>query len=392
MVSVLADNLEIERCLRRIMALSEAAGAEFSHDLVIKCVDGHLSIEAPPEGAGKLLMRLPWDCLVPLPHFRLGIVGDKFVISWHEPELTGTCIATMEAMLDLYNLTNKLAVHRLTSPWSLAASHPELLPTLMAGRRARHRSLVASGNRDDLDLQSFFHTRAYSYRDTLGGPTLPVLMPILDAMNHHSMGAPYLFGDQPESGPLLVMTRSIPLPGTGNECFARYSIQDCFDGWMGYGFIDETPTFLRSLAMQIDLPDWGTIRTADVFSPRTKQDLPLSVSDLHFYIPKLLARRRNQIDTASVLVPGPQAPRALRRTLHFLIAELNPDRPTSRDLVANAEQQVIAANTAYYQALAAFLRAMPLGDGLQRPILDKFIRMCDLQLGRLSDYANYAEG
>jgi len=116
------------------------------------------------------------------------------------------------------------------------------------------------------------------------------------------------------------------------------------------------------------------------------------VRDLRFYIPKLYATGRNQIETAAVLVPGPQAPRALRRTLYFLISELNVGRPPSRDLLLNAEQQVIAANTRYYRTLAGFLRTMPLKDEVQRPILENFIRMCDIQLGHLRDYAGYAAG
>ena len=131
---------------------------------------------------------------------------------------------------------------------------------------------------------------------------------------------------------------------------------------------------------------------SDVFAIRNKQELPLPVSDLHFYIPKLLARQQGRIDIASVLVPGPQAPRALRRTLYLLVAELSPGRPPSRALVLDMERQIISVNTDYYQTLAAFLHAMTLKDELQRPILNNFIRMCELQLGHLRDYAGYATG
>ena len=144
--------------------------------------------------------------------------------------------------------------------------------------------------------------------------------------------------------------------------------------------------------MVIDIAGVGTVKMDDVFALRSEQELPPPVRDLRFYIPKLYATGRNQIETAAVLVPGPQAPRALRRTLYFLISELNVGRPPSRDLLLNAEQQVIAANTRYYRTLAGFLRTMPLKDEVQRPILENFIRMCDIQLGHLRDYAGYAAG
>ncbi len=392
MVSVIADKPVIERLLRRLVALSEDAGAEFSRDLVVKCTDGNLSIEAPPEQPGSVLLRLPWHCLVPILPFRIVIADDTFVIASHEPELTGACVAMMEALLELYNLTDKLAVHRRTSPWSLAASQPELLRHLLAGRRLPFANLIASGNRDELDLQSFFHSRVLGYTEAPEAPEFSVLMPVLDAMNHHWEGAGYALDDRDERGLALTMTRSRPLPGTGNECFARYGVNDCFDCWMSYGFVDDTPPYVRSLAMEIDLPGLGTIHVADVRATRAKEDLPPPVQDLSFHIPKLLARRRNQINTASVFVPGPQAPRALRRTLGFLIAELNPGRPLTRDLVLHAERQIIATNQAYYQALIAFLRSMPLKDAMQRPTLENFIRVCEFQLRRLRDYAGYAAG
>jgi hypothetical protein len=392
MVSVLADNLEIERSLRRLVSLAEIAGAEFSRDLVVKCIDGSLSVEAPRDSVGSVLIRLSWDCLVPIPPFHLAIAGDELVVSSYESSLTSACVAMMEAMLELYNLTNKLAVHRQTSPWSLIASHPEVLPNLTTGRRILYQDLIRSGDRDQLEIKSFLNARAFDYKAAPGAPAFPVLLPVLDAMNHHSQGAPFAFDDSSVSGRVLTVRRSRPLSGTGNECFAFYRPHDCFDCWIGDGFIDETTDFVRSLSMVIDIAGVGTVKMDDVFALRSEQELPPPVRDLRFYIPKLYATGRNQIETAAVLVPGPQAPRALRRTLYFLISELNVGRPPSRDLLLNAEQQVIAANTRYYRTLAGFLRTMPLKDEVQRPILENFIRMCDIQLGHLRDYAGYAAG
>src|SRR5580704_2265512 len=171
MVSVVAETLEVERSLHRLIALSRAGGAEFSPDLVIKCVDGNLSIEAPPDSVGNVLIRLPWDCLVPLAAFHFATADDKIVIASHEPELTGASVAMMEAMLDLYNVTNKLAMHRQTSPWSLVASHPEILPHLLTGRTPEYRDLIVSGKRDKVVLQSFFKTSVLGYTETETSPS-----------------------------------------------------------------------------------------------------------------------------------------------------------------------------------------------------------------------------
>jgi hypothetical protein len=377
----------------RIATLAEAAGAEFHRDLVVKCIGGTMSVEAPPGSAGSILMRLPWDCLVPVAPFEFSVAGDEFTIASHDPEVTGTCVALMEAMAELYNLTHKLAAHRRTSPWCLIASQPALLPKVMTGRQPpRLRDAIESGKRGEFELRSFFSARVFDYAEKPEAAIFPVLLPILDAMNHHPQGARFHYEDPSEGAKVLRIARSKPLPRMGDECFAYYGNHDCYDTWMNYGFVDQAPTFLRSRPMKIDLPGVGTIQITDVTGTRTKPALPPPIRDLHYYLPKLLRKRGREIETASVLVPGPQAPRALRRVLALLIAELSPRQSVSRELVLHAEQQVIAGNREYYGTLKEALLGISLEDGLQQPIVDNFLRMCDIQLGRLSDYADHAQG
>jgi hypothetical protein len=392
MVSVVTDNPLIQRSLLRIATLAEAAGAAFHSDLVVKCIDGTMSVEAPPDSVGAILMRLPWDCLVPVTLFEFSVAGDEISITSHDPGITGSCVAMMEAMAELYNLTHKLAEHRRASPWCLAASHPELLPNVMIERQARLQGAIASGNRGEFELRSFFNARLFGYSDTPKVMTFPVLLPILDAMNHHPQGERFRYDDRSERGQVLQIARSKPLPGTGDECFACYGNHDGYDTWMSYGLIDESPRFLRSRAMRIELPGLGTMQITEVPGTRVITALPPPVRDLHFYLPKLRRKREREIETSSVLVPGPQAPRALRRVLSLLIAELSPGRPVQRDLVLHAEQQIIAGNAEYYRTLKAALHGITLEDGLQQPILDNFIRMCDIQLRWLGDYPGYAQG
>jgi hypothetical protein len=394
MVSILSDNREIERSLKKNVTLLAKAGAEFSDDLVIKCVDGMLSVEASPASTGKMLIRLPWDCLFPVEFFELCVADDKIAMLSHEAALTGECVARMEALLELYNLTDKLARHRRTDPWPLLASHPELLkhivPRLPGDLYAMFQKFLVSGNNDELMVASFLHTRAYDYRETENAPALPVLMPVIEFLNHHLQGAPVELEDQPDNDRFLTIKRSVPVPGAGNECFAFYGLYDVFDTWMSYGFLDEIAPFVRSIPMTIDLPRLGTIRLANFVKIRPHEDLPPPVIDLHLFIPKLLARRGDHIEVASLLLPGPRAPDALRRTLFFLINEMSPGYPQQGDLVMQAEEQIVAANRTYYANLLASLQTLRLKDPLQGPILDGFVRMCGLQLERIQNYPGYA--
>src|SRR5437588_1455004 len=107
MALIAADNRDVELSLQKLMMLAEKAGAEFSDDMVVRCVDGNLSIEAPPECVGQVLTQLPSRSLVQLKPFKLAIVDDDIVISTHGDGLTGTTVARMEALLEVYNLTHK---------------------------------------------------------------------------------------------------------------------------------------------------------------------------------------------------------------------------------------------------------------------------------------------
>jgi hypothetical protein len=396
MVSIAADNLQVERSLRKIVALSEKAGAEFSDDLVLKSVNGYLSVEAPPESAGKVLVRLPWDCLVPFSPFRLSIVNDDLAISSYEEGLTDECVVIMEALLELFNLTRKVAHHRRTSPWRLIISYPTILKCVRQGRDredfALFEQFIVSGGEDELMLQSFLNSRVLGYKASTTAPPYPVLMPVIDLFNHHFQGALFQIDEVPDKERSLAIARSMPLPGTGTECFACYGAHDSFDTWVTYGFVDQSALFVRSVAMTIDLPNLGTIRLTNFDKTRDRRALPPSVSDLRFYIPALLARRADHIEVGRLLIPGPSAPRALRRTLHFLIAEMSPGHSRQRDLVMEAERQIITANKAYYRDLVAFLRTLCPQDPLQKPILRDFIHMSELQLARIWNYLGYAKG
>jgi hypothetical protein len=398
MVSIAADNRDVERSLQKLVLLSKKADAEFSDDLIVKCVDGNLSIEAPPDSVGKVLMRLPWHCLVPLEPFNLSVANDDIVISSHEEGLTRASIALMEAFLELFNLTHKLAAHRQTSPWPLVASHPELLERVTRGRgRGAYvisGKLYEPGKEKELLLRSFLNSRVFSYK--INEPKtqeiyFEVLMPILDSMNHHFHGALYSF-DQRDENRCMTITRSAPLPGMANECFACYGKHDAFDTWITYGFIDESVPFVCSAPMRLDLRDLGTIQVGHMIQTRAAGEFPESEKDLYFYIPKLLARRENHIEVSSLLIPGPGAPRALQRTLHLLITEMRPGHPRQSELVLQAEQQIVAANANYYKNLKALLHSLSPKDPLQQPVLENFIRLCDLQLARIQNYRFYPKG
>jgi hypothetical protein len=395
MVLISADKAQVERSLRRVVALSEKFGAEFSDDLTLKCVDGFLSVEAPPETAGKLLARLPWNCLVPLPSFHLSIASDDIVISSHDEGLTGECVSIMEALLELYNLTGKLAYHRRTSPWLLLASFPQILEFIIPARYQAGlalQNLLTSGSNDKIMLQSFLNSRVLNYFDSTKSPPYPVLMPVIDLFNHDFQGALFEINQDHNKEGSVAITRSVPSRLTGSECFACYGAHDSFDTWLLYGFIDLTAPFVASIAMTIELPTLGRIELTNTIRNREPRTLPAAVSDVSFYTPAVLAKNGDSINVARLVIPGPAAPKALRRTLHFLISEMHPGHAKKSGLVMQAEEQILTANYCYYRDLTRFLQGLHPEDPVLWPILNGFIRLCYLQLARIAAYRGYARG
>jgi len=108
------------------------------------------------------------------------------------------------------------------------------------------------------------------------------------------------------------MHRSAPLPEKRDECFASYGFHDAYDTWISYGFVDADVPFVQSLPITLDAPQsWNNSPRRNTRGARE--------------------RRKGAIKTVgAAVIPGPQAPRALSRTLRVLISELGALRQQHR--------------------------------------------------------------
>src|SRR5207248_9974243 len=104
------------------------AGTAVADRLVVRSVSRTLSIEALTVRLGAMQIQITQDCLVPLKAFQLCLVSDEIMISSPLSRLKSSTTEIAESMFEIYNLCGKVAQHRRTSPWSLIASHRDLLP------------------------------------------------------------------------------------------------------------------------------------------------------------------------------------------------------------------------------------------------------------------------
>ena len=388
--AVVADDRRIEKALQNLVRLLRDAGAGLADGLIIRCIAGNLSIAAPTVRGGTMLTRMPVDCLVPLSALKLALLNDEIVISRSRPGLRTETLAITKAMFDIYNLAGKVAQHRRTSPWSLIAAHPELLSYIAPPSRDDFpfsAQDIRAGHDAKIVLASFLHSRLFAHNPSGQGRSRPVLVPITDFLNHHWKGEPYSYG----SRGAVVMRCSAPLRENDDECFASYGLHDAHDTWITYGFVDADVPFVQSLATTVDLSGVGTIRFGEV--PLAQREAAgLSVQSLQSYVPRVLRRNGNRVSVAAAVIPGPQAPRALRRALRLLIGELGAPRRQQNQLVMRAEEQILEANLTYYGELKSCLQSLSVESATHSAIRDNFLRLCEGQVARLRKYPNYAAG
>ena len=388
---VVADDRYTEKALQKLIAALRTAGAAMADRLVVRCVSGTLSIEAPTVRPGAMLIQIPQDCLIPLKAFQLGLANDEIVISSARSRLKSSIVEIAEAMFEIYNLSGKIAQHRQTSPWSLIASHLDLLPYVTPPSRDDFpfsAKDIRSGDDPKVMLASFLHSRVLTHQPSDRARPSSVLVPITDFLNHHWRGAPYSY----DRHGAVVMRRSAPLPGKGDECFASYGFHDAYDSWITYGFVDDDVPFVQSLPVTVDLSRVGTIRFGETPLARESDGTEPLPGDLEFYAPRILGRNGNHLKVGAVVIPGPQAPRALRRALRALIGELGVPRQQHRDLVRCAEEQILDANLTYYEELKSCLQGLSVDDDAHSAIRANFIRICDAQVARIRNYLSYAAG
>ncbi|HTO84315.1 MAG TPA: hypothetical protein VMQ73_18970 [Methylomirabilota bacterium] len=392
MVSIVADNQAVERCLERILELARRGGAEFADALILRGINGSLSIELPPDSDAQALIKLPENILVPVGLFGFTLEGDDIAVRTAEPGVTAEQRALLESMVELYNLTGKIAWYRQTSPVLFLGSQPDLARLIARGRDEPMRQglerLATGGYAESIVLQRFIGSRWFRFREDGEEAEKRVLMPILDLMNHHVQGS--AFDKRSDGGGrYLCIERARSMPREVRECFVCYARYDAMEMLLAYNFVDETATFVRSVPMEINLPDVGVIKVQTSKKKGFNKNLPPQLQDIAAFLPKIIAKRADHLEVTFLSIPATVTPQVFRRVLNVLIGTLNRTCMDRLDLILQAEEQVIAANRAYYRTVQEALRAVPAEDQAGAAWQD-LARACDLQLSLLQRYSDMA--
>jgi hypothetical protein len=254
---VSVDNAECGRLLGEILSLVRRHGGVVHPGAVWRETQGHMTVTCSAGGAGGELplIELPRELLVPVTGAEWAESTERLILRQPPPGITPLQRALLDLHVDLYNATGKIPWTISHHPRAVVPGHPPLLDALRDLRPAIYSMA-------DMPAEIFLHTRVFGLKPTSDAaaatPTKPaaktqVLMPLIDALNHHPQGAPFQVD---ETG--LRVRLAQPL-GTA-ECFAAYGgRRDVLDLALHYGYADVATPFAFSAPVSVDAPGLGRL-------------------------------------------------------------------------------------------------------------------------------------
>lgn len=246
-------------------------GATINPNIWILELGGQFSVHYRGDPAGTALFVIPRELLIPVSEITWLITQDTHT-GIHSiqietaPDLTPVQRVLLDLLVDLYNTAGKFERFLTEHPRSALSQFPDIGDLLkQCEPNYFHGQLV----------EDFLATRVLGYRDKDSTetipPKIPVLMPLVELMNHHARGAPF---DTNNGSTTVLANRA----SGHSECFANYgSMRDALQMFINYGFADESAPIANSIPATIPLiGDHPSTRLGTLVVERThsKEKLP----------------------------------------------------------------------------------------------------------------------
>ena len=392
-MELVSDDRRVQRAVSQLYDTFETAGA-FVHDHLRMRVDGtRVRMEAPGIARNERVLALPADCVVPLEANTLRIDDDRLAVAELRPEVSDTQRVCLESLVALYNATGQVARHKRDSPWHALAARPDLLGEL-AGARAGTPWIdslsdsQADGAAPDRLRDSFLIARRRQVGHTETGDPRFGLLPLIDFFRHDPAAAPLYTGRRVRATGHQVAVSAQPVREASAETFLRYMPMDALDSYLTYGFVDDQAALVRSVPVSVRAGGFALHVNARIGARAGR--IPPRLQDLAAFVPALTDTEENTLNLSHLFLPGSANPLAVRRVLNHAFRYLDPSLGLSRlkTLVEQAEEQIVAANTAFYDELAARLARGPAGaDDAPARTLETVRRLVDHQQAQLATYS-----
>ena len=365
-VRVDTDRPEIGEALETLAGVVRETGGSLADGLYVRAREGELTLasDGPRERAARLLF-VPYAAMPDSTRFPVTLRDQRFVAAApaDDAPAPGTPTARAHAaMLEIYNQMGKPQQWARQSPWLTLWHDPPVLDHLLGPAAANDPAgtgplaLYRAGRWDELLVSSFIKSRVFNLKagKAPDGQGAQVLMPFIDFLNHHvqARGFQHVVADNGVGG--LYTFQDRPVAGS-DECFVRYNLMDTHTAFIGYGFLDDSAPYSVSQATTLTLSDGLQIQVRRQAAKGFAKKLPQKMRSLQIYMPQVVSNHPDKMAVSRLLIPGANAPRALRRVLATLIARKRQSWSEARvdAAVREAEAQLLAVNHRYFDALAA---------------------------------------
>ena len=355
----ISDHLPAAPILRDLTQLLEKSGAWFNKQSCVTATEHGAGVFATSDFPDlRSIMRVPVDLMPRLSDFSVDTEGDRFTL----PKIIGVPTPEqadiMGMMIDIYNQSDSLAAWRGASPYFSLQDHAQVVDHLVSG--VFGASSETHGDQARWLCESFFTSRKFAYQpdglpeseqDAAAGKT-KVLMPMIDLFNHDMRASGFNFSKSSARENLRVFARHDP---DTKELFVRYNPMDAVGSYLNYGFVDASAPFMLSMRLEMAFRDFK-INVARSAAPAVK--VPAAFKDISLYMP-MLAKEDNTVALSKLVIPGSNAPNALRRVIALVLSGLDVPQAELRAQIMAFEAQVIEQNFAYWQKMLSLIAAIP---------------------------------
>jgi hypothetical protein len=244
-LTIVSDQEGATAVLREIATLCRAHGAEWHPQLTAEVREGAMRLLAPPGTEGSLIT-VPLPLLMPIEGARWGEGESALELLEAPAAATALQRELLQLMVALYNATDKMGWWRERHPARLAERCPAVAAALAVLK-------PGPDNERRPPARCFLATRSLECKpDPPPGAPQPMLMPLVDLLNHHHNGSRYR-----THGRAL---RIAVAQAGGDECFTHYGHRrDGLDLALHYGHSDRSTPFAHSAPLEIVVAGVGRI-------------------------------------------------------------------------------------------------------------------------------------
>jgi hypothetical protein len=266
-------------------------------------------------------------------------------------------------LIALYNALEKPRQWARQSPWLTLWDDPALLGLLVHADRPfglpPELALYQGRAWARLLAHSFIRSRAFALRPPEGGPACQVLLPLLDALDHHADAGRFTRTHAPGAEgaqvPALTVPEARPVAGS-DACRVAYNVLDAQQSLLHYGFLDESAAYLLSVPLRVPLGGGASLHVLAA-TGRYAEPLPPERAPLRAWLPRVLRAPPEVLAVTRLPLPPARQADTLHAVLETLIARRWPLWSAARraEAAAAAANGLLAVNQRYHARTAELL-------------------------------------